>query len=255
MNHTKTPDVTQIPPKLEQEAETVGAIAAKDLRKAEVFRKFGLDFCCGGKKSLEEACTDAGVSVNQVSEALESLPQQPANPAQDFNNWSLDFLADYIVNIHHRYVMDSIPALNGLAEKIAQHHGPSHPELHEIRTHVAALLSEMQSHQVKEEKILFPFIRQMVQCEREGKPFAYPPFGTIESPVQMMLADHDEAAAHIHAIETLSDNYQVPADGCDSYRLYYYKLHEFDKDLHQHIHLENNILFPKSVQLEKKLTH
>lgn len=235
--------------------ETIGDIAAKDMRKAEVFKEFGLEFCCDGRKSLEEACKDAEVSVEAVNRALENLPQAAAatTPAHDYNTWELDFLSDYIVNIHHRYVRDSAPVLRGLAEKIAEHHGSAHSELYEIREHVGALLDEMQMHQIKEEKILFPFIRQMVQCKKERKPFTNPPFGTIESPVEMMLDDHRSAAAHIHAIAELSGDYTVPADGCESYRLYYHKLEEFDKDLHLHLHLENNILFPKAIKMEKEL--
>lgn len=241
--------------KLSTGEDAIGTIAAKDLRKAEVFRKYGLDFCCGGAQSLDEACKQAGVPVEKINAELEALPLQPAAPDKDFNNWGLDFLTDYIVNIHHKYVTNSIPILSGLSHKITEHHGLAHPVLYEIQQHVSALLAEMQSHQIKEEKILFPFIKQMVQCKKEGRPFAHPPFGTIESPVQMMLEDHQDAAAHLHAIESLSHGYEVPEDGCQSYRLYYQKLKEFDDDLHQHIHLENNILFPKAVTLEKELNN
>ncbi|MGH2644414.1 MAG: DUF542 domain-containing protein, partial [Chitinophagaceae bacterium] len=179
------PDVWEIKiakKKLSNGEETVGEIAAKDLRKAEIFKKFGIDFCCDGKKPLKEACKEAGVSEAEVRHELEHLPAQAVGSRQmDFDNWGLDFLADYIVNIHHKYVRDSIPLLSGLSQKIAQHHGPHHPELFEIQNHVEGLLKEMQSHQEKEETILFPFIRQMAQCERESKPFSFPPFGTIES--------------------------------------------------------------------------
>jgi regulator of cell morphogenesis and NO signaling len=233
--------------------ETIGSIAAKDLRKAEVFKKYGIDFCCNGKKSLKEACDEAGVAVQEVENDLENLPLQSSGTRLDYDNWSLDFLADYIVNVHHKYVTDAIPLLAELSQKVAQRHGAAHPELDELRLHVRALLTEMQSHQIKEEKILFPFIRQMVRCERENEPFTYPPFGTIESPVQMMVDDHNEAARHVHAIEHLSKDYTVPEDGCESYKLYYHKLHEFNDDLYQHIHLENNILFPKAITLEKEL--
>lgn len=241
--------------RLSTSEETIGAIAAKDLRKAEVFKKLGLEFCCGGKKSLDEACEDAGVSVNDVNEALKNLPEEPIRADRDYYNWNLDFLTDYIVNVHHKYVNDTTPMLLDLAQKIASHHGGAHPELLVIKSHVFTLLKEMATHQDKEEKILFPFIRQMAQAQREGKPFTYPPSGSIGDPVEMMYEDHDVAAEHIHAIEKLSDKYQVPADGCESYRLYYHKLKELDDDLHHHIHLENNILFPKAIALEKDLSN
>lgn len=235
-------------------AEHVGEIAAKDLRKAEVFRKYGIDFCCGGKKSLGEACAEAGVSEAQVAEELAQVPESPVSHDQDFNNWDLDFLADYIVNVHHRYVLDSIPMLSELSQKVRDRHGAAHPELNELYGHVTQLLTEMRSHQIKEERVLFPFIKSMAVSEREHEPVGNPPFGTIESPVQMMIDDHAEAAAHIRAIESLTGNYQVPEDGCDSYRLYFKKLEEFNKDLTHHLHLENNILFPKSIRLEQELT-
>lgn len=235
--------------------ETVGEMAGKDLRKAEIFKKYGLEFCCDGKKTLKESCKNAGVSLEAVSKELENLPPEKIPASHDYNSWKLDFLADYIVNIHHKYVIDSIPMLTDLSVKIAAHHGQAHPELFEIKKHVYVLLKEMESHQSKEEKILFPFIQQMVKCEQEGASFSHPSFGSIDNPVQMMLEEHQEAGEHIHAIEKLSGNYEVPADGCESYRLFYHKLREFDEDLHQHIHLENNILFPKAIKLEEKLAN
>lgn len=236
--------------------ETVGEMAAKDLRKAEVFKKFGIDFCCEGRKTLKEACNEVSVSEEEVKEALERLPSKGENGRQmDFDGWDLDFLADYIVNIHHKYVRDSSPMLAGLSQKIAQVHGSHHPELFEVEKHVMALLKEMQDHQVKEETILFPFIKQMQQAKKENKSFTYPASGSIENPVAMMRHDHDDVAAHIHAIEKLSDNYAVPSDGCESYKLYYKKLSDMDNDLHVHIHLENNILFPKSIRMEKDLAN
>ncbi len=236
-----------------KEEETVGEIAAKDLRNAEIFRKFGLEFCCDGKKTLQESCKDAGVSVDEVEKALKSLSEEKPGAAQDYNNWNLDFLADYIVNVHHKFVRDAAPMLRDLADKIAGHHGSAHPELFEIKQHVDALLAELESHQEKEEKVLFPFIHEMVKHESEGKPLAPAPTGSLDNPVEMLEHEHEEVGKHVHAIEELSGGYEVPADGCGSYRLYYSKLQELDKDLHQHLHLENNILFPKSIKLEKQL--
>ncbi len=238
-----------------REEETVGEIAAKDLRNAEIFRKFGLEFCCDGKKSLQESCNDAGASIAEVQEALKNLPEEKVNSAQDYNSWGLDFLADYIVNVHHKYVKDSTSMLRDLADKIASHHGSAHPELYEIKEHVDALLNEMKTHQEKEEKVLFPFIHEMVKNESEGRPVAIPASGSLDNPVEMLRHEHDEVGRHVHAIEKLSHGYEVPADGCGSYRLYFSKLEELDKDLHQHLHLENNILFPKSIKLERKLAN
>ncbi len=237
------------------EAETIGDMAAKDLRKAEVFKKFGLEFCCDGRKPLSEACKDAGVQLSEVEKALENLDQVDAAtaPGHDYYSWDLDFLCDYIVNVHHKFVRENATMISDLSEKIAQHHGDSHPELYEIKAHVAELLTELASHQGKEENILFPFIKKMVESKKTGAPLDNPSFGTVESPVNMMMHDHRFVADNVHAIDKLSSNYQVPADGCDSYRLFFHKLEALDKDLHLHLHLENNILFPKAIQLEKKL--
>lgn len=235
-------------------AETIGDIAAKDLRKAEVFKQFGLEFCCDGRKPLREACENAGVEVKEVEKALENLPRElPAVPAHDYNSWELGFLSDYIVHIHHKYVIAHSPVLLELSEKIAQHHGAAHPELYEIKENITALLPELHNHQIKEEKILFPFVKKLVEHKRTGTTCGGSSSSSIESPVNMMLDDHRFAAEHIHAIAALSSDYQVPEDGCESYRLFYHKLEEFDKDLHLHVHLENNILFPKAVKLEKEL--
>jgi regulator of cell morphogenesis and NO signaling len=223
------------------------------LRKAEVFRRHGIDFCCGGKRSLQEACEDAGVDIEAIKQELEQLGQPHPSPDKDYNNWDLDFLADYIVQVHHKYVTGSLEALTDLSQKVTHRHGGAHPELQELKRHVVALLTEMRSHQIKEERVLFPFIRQLAQCLREHKKAGNPPFGTVESPVQMMIDDHATAAAHVREIERLTSGYQVPSDGCDRYRLYFAKLQEFNKDLEVHLHLENNILFPKAVELEKEL--
>jgi len=231
---------------------TVGAIAASDQRKAHVFLKMGIDFCCHGNKTLDEACRDAHLNPDEVRKALKEVERLPEDRLHRFHEWELDFLCDYIVNVHHRYVSEVSPVLRELSEKVALRHGNNHPELLSISQHVAALTSEMLSHQIKEERILFPFIKEMVKSAREHKPFQHPPFGTIENPVQMMMMDHDETAKLMKAIHDASNGYQVPEDGCESYRLLYQKLDEFENDLYQHIHLENNILFPKAVEMEKQ---
>jgi regulator of cell morphogenesis and NO signaling len=235
--------------------ETIGEIAGKDLRKAEVFKKLGLEFCCGGHKSLEQSCEDAGVSLDEVTRALNELPAGPVSSDRNYYDWNLDFLADYIVNIHHKYVNDVAPMLIDLSAKIDMHHGMAHPELSKIQLLVEALLTEMKSHQLKEEKVLFPYIKQLVRQKTENKPDEGLSAEKVEEPVKMMMDEHREVARLVHSIEKLSTNYTVPPDGCQSYHLYYHKLREFDEDLHQHIHLENNILFPKAVALTQELTH
>lgn len=239
---------------LDNPSITIGEMAGKDLRNAEVFKKYGLEFCCDGGKSLEAACKDAGASLEEVKDALSSVPETPVSADKDFNRWNPDFLADYIVNIHHSYVKEKAHPLTELANKIYQVHGDVHPELAEVKDHVLALIKAMISHQEQEETILFPFIKEMMKSRKEGKPFRHESINTVADPVKLMHHDHHAVADHVHAIEKLSDGYKVPADGCNSYKLYYHMLKELDDDLHQHIHLENNILFPKAIQMEKELT-
>lgn len=231
--------------------ETIGEIAAKDLRKAEVFKKYGLDFCCGGKKTLEEACKEKGLDVVQVKEELERpIDAQSKAPLHNFNSWNLTFLSDYIVNVHHTYVKENIPVLADLSQKVADHHGKTNPELEGIRDKVDEMLSELKVHLKKEENILFPYIKQLENSKLHGGA-APGAFGSVMQPISVMENDHDIVGDLANEIRILSDNYTVPANACNSYTLLYKKLSEFEDDLHMHIHLENNILFPKAVKMEK----
>ncbi len=232
---------------------TVGELVAVDYRKAEVFRKFGIDYCCGGKRSVEDACRKKGVDVHLVEEELAAVEAKEGARRQDYNNWELDFLADYIVNTHHRYVNESLPMLYELTRKVARVHGGSHPEVVEIAGHFDAVAQELQMHMYKEEHILFPYVKQLVAARLDGDQISRPPFGTIANPIRMMEAEHESAGGSMEEIRRLSDSYTPPADACMSYRVLFAKLDEFEQDLHQHIHLENNILFPKAVDMEANL--
>jgi regulator of cell morphogenesis and NO signaling len=232
-------------------AETLGEIAAKDLRKAEVLKKYGLDFCCGGKKTLEEACKEKGLDVLQVREALDKPSDFTSIlPQHDFNTWNLSFLSDYIVNVHHAYVQQAMPVLADLSQKVADHHRKTNPELTDIRGKVDEMLSELRVHLKKEESILFPYIKQLETSKKTGSA-APAGFGTILQPISVMEHDHAVVGDIADEIRSLTNNYTLPASACNSYSLLYKKLAEFEDDLHMHIHLENNILFPKAVALEK----
>jgi regulator of cell morphogenesis and NO signaling len=234
-----------------QTAETLGEIAAKDLRKAEVFKKLGLDFCCGGKKSLEEACKEKGLDVLLVKDELEKSAQIPsATPQHDFNSWNLSFLSDYIVNVHHAFVKQNIPILADLSQKVADHHGKTNPELGTIRDKVDELVSELKVHLKKEETILFPYIKQLESSKSAGSNAPHS-FDSVKQPISVMEHDHAIVGDLADEIRILSGNYTLPANACNSYSLLYKKLEEFENDLHLHIHLENNILFPKAIELER----
>jgi regulator of cell morphogenesis and NO signaling len=234
-----------------EKSATIGELVAADYRKAEVFRKFGLDFCCGGKRSVEDACRKKGIDTREVQSELDAIDNRPTGYQEDFNNWELDFLADYIVNTHHRYVADALPMLFELTVKVARVHGDRHPETVDIARCFDAVARELQTHMYKEERILFPYIKEIAAARREGRTPANPGFGSIAHPINMMEAEHESAGGFMEEINRLSDGFTPPEDACTSYRVLYAKLQEFEQDLHRHIHLENNILFPKAIEMEQ----
>jgi regulator of cell morphogenesis and NO signaling len=232
--------------------ETLGQIAAKDLRKAEVFRKYGLDFCCGGKKSVKEACAEKGLDVERIERELESVDKVPLVAQQNFNEWKLDFLAEYIENVHHGYVRKQLPEIRGYAAKVLGVHGAQHPELARIRELVEEVNEELTSHMIKEEKVLFPYIKSLWAKANQQPAAAAPPFGSVQAPINMMEMEHELVGENMEEIRQLTNHYALPADACASYALLYKMLEDFERDLHLHIHLENNILFPKAIELEKQ---
>ncbi|MBS1778836.1 MAG: iron-sulfur cluster repair di-iron protein [Bacteroidetes bacterium] len=225
---------------------TIGEIVKQDIRKAEVFKRFGIDFCCGGKRPLSAVCAEKGLNEAEVQTALNSV--ETNTPVHDFNSWGISFLTDYIVNQHHNYIRNNTPLLLELSGKVAMKHGERNPELVTIAEKTNALLAELDDHLKKEEAMLFPYIKKLEQsiCTDTG-------FSSIEETIAAMEQEHDAAGALLHDIRTLSNGYQAPANACNSHKLLMYKLGEFENDLFQHIHLENNILFPKAISLENNM--
>lgn len=246
-----TNELNIIPLAIVERPLTIGEMVVEDYRKADVFRSFGLDYCCGGKKSLQEACAKKGIDVQAVQQALEAIDLMSSAHELDDDSWEPDELAEHIVNRHHRYVDNALPVLRELTAKVARVHGEKHPELLEIAFHFNAVAQELQLHMHKEEQILFPYIRKMAAAGRDNSAMPFPVFGTVENPVRMMEAEHENAGEIMAEIRRLSDDFRAPAEACTSYRVLFAKLHEFEQDLHRHIHLENNILFPKSIEMEK----
>ncbi len=234
----------------EQRRKTVGEIAAKDLRKAEVFKKYGIDFCCGGKKTIEEACSEKGIDILALEKDLDDVANTAKADPGRANEWSLNTLVDYIVNTHHSYVKKTLPELKKFAYKVATVHGSGHPELARISACVEAIDEELTHHLVKEEEVLFPFIKELVVAGQMPSRVKTP-FGTIRNPITMMEVEHENAGKLLEEIRQLSKNFQLPEEACASYSLLFSMLEEFEADLHIHIHLENNILFPKALALEK----
>jgi regulator of cell morphogenesis and NO signaling len=228
-------------------SETLGEMAASDIRKADVFKRFGLDFCCGGKQTLEEACHEKGIDTFAVKEELNKAMSANMESDRDYNAWTLSFLCDYIVQVHHNYIRKTNPVLLELSEKVATRHGNGHPELYELRQVVSMLVAELNPHMLKEEHVLFPYIKAL-----EGGQKQHNGMTSIEKPVWMMEMDHQMAGNLVADIRMLTNEYALPDDACQSYRLLFQKLEEYDNDLKLHIHLENNILFPKAMEMDKK---
>lgn len=238
----KTPEI--------QEA-TIGEIVANDYRKAQVFKKFGIDFCCGGKKTVSEVCNKKGIDIAEVQQQLASMDAEQGNPSQNYQTWELDFLSDYIVSTHHKYVKDTLPFLSEISAKVARVHGGSHPEVVAAANLFAGVAADLSAHLQKEEKILFPYIKQLVASKRENAALPPAPFGEVSNPIHMMESEHEHAGEDLSEIRAVTNNFAVPDDACTSYRILYKMFQEFENDLHQHIHLENNILFPGAIALEK----
>ncbi len=227
----------------------IGDLVAKDYRTASVFKKHKIDFCCNGNRTIDEACNQREIDPSNLIQQLEEAMVSYSPTASDYASWPLDLLADYVEKKHHRYVETKIPEILPFLEKIIRVHGEHHPELAEVGELFEASAGELTMHMKKEELMLFPYIRKMVKAKQEGTT-AQAPFGTVQNPIRMMMHEHDTEGERFRKIAALTNNYEPPADGCNTYRVTFAMLKEFEEDLHLHIHLENNILFPKSIALE-----
>ena len=231
---------------------TIRDIVADDFRAAAVFQKHGIDFCCGGNQPIADACQEKGIDDQVVLGELEAA-LTPGGEVPRFKTWELDFLADYIVANHHVYVRGAIETIGAHTRRVAEVHGQHHPEVVAIAERFAEVADEMTRHMFKEERMLFPYISGLAAAARTGSPLAAAPFGTAANPIRMMEAEHESAGAAMVEIRRLSGNYAPPDDACTTYRVSYQELEAFEADLHRHVHLENNILFPKALRLEAEL--
>jgi len=230
---------------------TLGDIVAEDFRTAAVFDHFQLDFCCGGQQTLRQTCARQLLQESVILEALLETRLQPAVGQHDFRSWPLDLLCDYIEKTHHRYVREKGPELLRYLDKIASVHGANHPELREVAQLFRESNQDLQHHLAKEEAILFPWIRKMEAAKISHAAPGIPVFGKVENPVRVMLQEHDAEGARFRKMSALTHGFAIPADACSTYQTAFKLLREFEQDLHQHIHLENNILFPGAAELEK----
>ena len=234
--------------------EMVGDIVKYNYAAAPVLKQHGIDFCCNGQRSLESACTKANVATEELENELQKvfLAEKPGDP--DFQAWPLDLLADYIEKTHHRYVEKRISEIKPFLQKVVKVHGRFHPELNEIQEEFNESAGALAQHMKKEELVVFPFVRKMVQAQLNGSNPAEGMQQSLDQPIQMMLNEHEDEGERFRKIEELSSNYTPPEEACNTYRVTFALLKEFQDDLHKHIHLENNILFPAALRLEQKLS-
>jgi regulator of cell morphogenesis and NO signaling len=233
--------------------QTVRELATAVPNATRVFENLGIDYCCGGGKSLADACAQAKLSLSDVLQSLEqggnnALPAAGEQPG--FAEATLGELVSHIVSTHHSYVKQEIPRIQKLLSRVVAVHGRNHIELLEIQQVFAGLAAELTSHMMKEEMVLFPYVVQVEEATQSRRHAPRAPFGTVSNPVQMMEMEHESAGQALRKLQSLTSNYTAPADGCFTYNTVFTAMKDFEADLHQHIHLENNLLFPRAIAME-----
>lgn len=234
--------------------KTVREIALAMPITTRVFEECKIDYCCHGQTNFDEACINAGTSPEVVIEKIEGVVDQLGTRELDWlNTAALAELIDYILDKHHTYTHDELTQLTALMDKVATRHGDHLPSLIDLKATFRELCDELFPHMMKEEQVLFPYIEEMESRQEKGLPPAYPPFATVQNPVGMMTIEHEQAGELLVKMRELTDNYTLPEWACPSFTALYHRMAELEADLHQHIHLENNLLFPKAVEMEQEL--
>ncbi|MBX3250730.1 MAG: iron-sulfur cluster repair di-iron protein [Myxococcales bacterium] len=223
---------------------TVSQLATSIPHACRIFERHRIDYCCGGKRPLKEACERVGADVGVVIAALEEAPRD-TDARVDWRTAPLGGLVRHILDVHHTFTWNELPRIDFLSEKVARVHGDRHPELRELRQIVVDLVAELTAHLQKEEQVLFPYVERLAEGTATS-----PPFGSVTAPVRMMDDEHEHAGEMLAAIRRVTGDLVPPSDACGSYRALYAALAELEADLHQHIHLETNILFPRAIELE-----
>jgi regulator of cell morphogenesis and NO signaling len=228
-------------------------VVTENFHAAELFEKLGIDFCCNGNRPLREALEEKQISDVKFFEELNKVNQSVSSENQRYTEWDLNFLAQYIVNNHHTYVKNAIPEIAAHLQKVYNTHVEKYPYIAEVQNTFALVADEMINHMMKEERILFPIVKYLTESQKFQEKPKTGGFGTIKNPIRQMEAEHVSAGGAMEKIRTLTNNYLLPADACITFQVTYKELDEFEKDLHKHVHLENNILFPRVIELENRL--
>lgn len=233
---------------------TVREVAALVPESTRLFEILKIDYCCGGNRPLTEACAFAGVEVDNVMAQLSALGKSEVSDSAtpDFQKLSLTKLITHILDTHHIFTKSEMSRIQALTEKVIGAHGANHPELLTVAELFQRLCADLNPHMFKEEQVLFPYIVAMERAETQDQPVPFAPFGTVKNPIRMMMMEHDTAGDILRKLRAVTSDYRVPSNGCISYQTLYQALEDLEKDLHQHIHLENNVLFPKAVELESR---
>ncbi|HKE28446.1 MAG TPA: iron-sulfur cluster repair di-iron protein [Bryobacteraceae bacterium] len=232
---------------------TVGEIAAQSPASIRVFERYGIDFCCGGNVPLSEASKAKGLSWETILREIDSAAAQPAPTGQDWQNASLSELVEHLVSTHHVYLKTQLPRLSATLDKVLSRHAANHGAvLQPLAVTFFAMREELEAHLMKEEMILFPLIRQMEEAKQAGARFGGSHCGSVENPIRVMVMEHDSAGEGLAKMRALTSDFTPPEDACNTFRGLYFEMAALEADLHQHIHLENNILFPRAVELEAR---
>ena len=235
---------------------TVREVAVELPQSTRLFEKLKIDYCCGGNRPLSEACAAIGVEAGEVMGMLEAVSQAGAQSdgAPDFQTLPLAELIVHILDTHHVFTKQEMTRLESLTKKVISAHGENHPELHKVGALFDTLCADLKPHMFKEEQILFPYILALASVNAENSAAPFAAFGTVNNPIRKMMMEHDTAGQILRDLRAITSDYTTPEDGCISYRTLYEALEAFERDLHQHIHLENNILFPRAIELETRMT-
>lgn len=232
---------------------TISEIVKNNLRAGAIFEKYNLDFCCKGNRTLTDACKEKNIDAAPILSELSVLNEIPSAGFMNYEEWNLDFMIDYIINTHHNYVRKSIPIIAEHAAKVVNAHGKNHPETLQVNKIFGVVYKDLKSHMMKEEEILFPYIKYLNKIKQSGGSFESPYFGTVTNQIRMMEQEHQAAGDELFEIRRLTSGYTPPEDACNTFKALYSELKDFEEDLHKHVHLENYILFPKAISLELEM--